>query len=295
MSPIRLPFVKVEGLGNDFVLLDLRREQIPGGLEALAAAAPRWCDRRRGVGADGLLVVVSAHAPADARMIVLNADGSRPEMCGNGLRCVAAHVAGAWSWEGLPPPWREEAAVVTIETDAGPHRCVLATEGVHREDASAEVDVEMVAAALGETVELPEAPGRRFVTVSMGNPHAVCFVRDDEDPEVLARRLGPSVERASAFPNRTNVEFVRREAEDSFTTWVWERGCGITEACGTGACAVAAAAVAEGVATAGHPVRVRLPGGPLTITVPRDPDRGVGMRGPARRVFTGELLLPAPT
>ena len=95
MSPTRLPFVKVEGLGNDFVLLDLRREQFPGALEALAAAAPRWCDRRRGVGADGLLVVLSK-APADARMIVLNADGTRPEMCGNGLRCVAAHVAGAW-------------------------------------------------------------------------------------------------------------------------------------------------------------------------------------------------------
>ena len=201
-------------------------------------------------------------------------------MCGNGLG-AAAHVAGVVR-EGLPPPWREEAAVVTIETDAGPHRCVLATEGVHREDASAEVDVEMVAAALGETVELPEAPGRRFVTVSMGNPHAVCFVRDDEDPETLARSLGPAVERASAFPNRTNVEFVRREAEDSFTTWVWERGCGITEACGTGACAVAAAAVVEGVATAGHPVRVRLPGGPLTITV-----RAIQIAGSACEVPRG--------
>ena len=279
MSLSTLPFVKVEGLGNDFILLDLRRDPDSHQLERLARVAPRWCDRRRGVGADGLLVILPAtDEVASARMVVLNADGSRPEMCGNGLRCVAAFVADAWS-RTEPSRRPHEELVAIVETDAGPHRCRIAAALAHREDvAEVDVDVEMVPAILGETVEVPEAPGRHFVTVSMGNPHAVAFVTAEEDPEALARQLGPGVEQAAAFPDRTNVEFVRAEGDRRLTTWVWERGCGI-EACGTGACAVAAAAVARGLATRDVPVTVTARRGALHRA--GEASAGVRMRGPA--------------
>ena len=119
----RRSFLKVEGLGNDFVLVDLRGEA-PGERarvqRALEAQASAWCDRRTGIGADGILVI-TPHSEADATMIVINADGSRPEMCGNGLRCAAAHVAGAWS----PATHTPSVAEVVISTDAGPRACLL--------------------------------------------------------------------------------------------------------------------------------------------------------------------------
>jgi diaminopimelate epimerase len=122
----------------------------------------------------------------------------------------------------------------------------------------------------------------------MGNPHAVAFVGDDEDPEDLARRLGPAVELDQSYaPHRTNVEFARVSSASSIELWVWERGVGITEACGTGACATVAAAVDRGLVPAATAVEVRLPGGSLTITVPGDRKRGVIMRGPCRQVFSG--------
>ncbi|WP_217909922.1 diaminopimelate epimerase [Pseudenhygromyxa sp. WMMC2535] len=276
-----MEFTKVEGLGNDFVLVDCREgdeQALAQTLDWARAQASGICDRRRGVGADGLLLVGPARGDAEASMTVVNFDGSVPEMCGNGLRCVAAHLA------------QTPGQVLRVATGAGPLRCEIVAaspEGV------IEVGVDMgPARALGES--RPAAgEGRRFLDVSMGNPHAVCFVAPGEDPEALARRLGPGVEVDPAYlPSKTNVEFAAREEDEAgvwLRLWVWERGVGITEACGTGACATAAAAVGEGLAAADTQLRVRLPGGLLSILVPSRADAGVFMRGPARRVFAGVL------
>jgi diaminopimelate epimerase len=125
----------------------------------------------------------------------------------------------------------------------------------------------------------------------MGNPHAVAFVGPHEDAEALARRIGPGVERAPEFPEGTNVELARVQPDGSVVLWVWERGCGITQACGTGACATAVAAARRGLLPTDEPITVHLPGGPLEIRVPADPMAGVRMRGPARVAFRGRLAL----
>ncbi|WP_434415355.1 diaminopimelate epimerase [Nannocystis pusilla] len=273
-------FAKVEGLGNDFLLLD-RRDASPAVLDALVtrlcAAAPALCDRRLGVGGDGLLVVGPPRtAEAAATMIVVNHDGSRPEMCGNGLRCVALAVAGA-------------VRQLVIDTDAGPRPC--AVREFHRGTCpSGQVAIDM---GPPDLLGPRRVGGRSFAAVSMGNPHAIAFVRD-EDPEALARRDGPAVERDPQFPGRTNVEFARVEADDSITLWVWERGCGITSACGTGACATLAAAIAEGLASYARDVVVRLPGGPLLLRQDRA-GASITMTGPARVAFVGEVEVPATT
>lgn len=271
-------FAKVEGLGNDFLLLD-RRDASPAVLDALVArlraAAPALCDRRLGVGGDGILVVGPPRtAEAAATMIVVNHDGSRPEMCGNGLRCVALAVAGA-------------VHQLVIDTDAGPKPCAV------REFHPGTCPSGQVAIDMGppDLLGPRRVGGRAFAAVSMGNPHAIAFVRD-EDPEALARGDGPAVERDPQFPDRTNVEFARLEADGSITLWVWERGCGITSACGTGACATLAAAIAEGLAPYARDVVVRLPGGPLMLRQDRA-GGSITMTGPARVAFVGEVEVPA--
>jgi diaminopimelate epimerase len=271
-----LAFRKVEGLGNDFVLLD----RLDVDADALArdvawaqAAAPKLCDRRTGIGADGILLVGPRRRGA-ASMIVVNFDGSRPEMCGNGLRCVAAFVAE-----------RRGVRALDIDTDAGSRSCRI----VGSDGSMVSVSVDMGAAErLG--VHRPAAGnGLAFVGISMGNPHAVCFTESD-NPESLARTLGPAIELDPVYaPGKTNVEFARIEADGSITLWVWERGVGITSACGTGACATAAAAVDLGLLPPDRAISVRLPGGWLSITVPSVASEQVVMSGPARQVFSGVL------
>jgi diaminopimelate epimerase len=269
-----LAFRKVEGLGNDFVLLDrldVDADTLARDIAWARAAAPQVCDRRTGIGADGILLVGPGQRSA-ASMIVVNADGSRPEMCGNGLRCVAAFVAE-----------RRHEQVLDIDTDAGVRACRI----LARDAGITSVSVDMGPyERLGEQAPAA-AEGRVFIGISMGNPHAVCFVERD-DPESLARTLGPAIELDPVYaPAKTNVEFARIEADSSITLWVWERGVGITSACGTGACATAAAAVAIGLLAAEQAIAVRLPGGWLTITVAAS--GRVEMGGPARQVFSGVL------
>jgi len=272
-------FAKVEGLGNDFLLLD-RRDASPAVLDDLVArlqhAAPALCDRRLGVGGDGILLVAPPRTPAAvATMIVVNHDGSRPEMCGNGLRCVALVVAGAV---------RE----LVIDTDAGPRACAV-REFRAGTCPSGQVAIDMGPPALQGSRTVG---GRVFAAVSMGNPHAIAFVAAGDDPEALARRDGPVIERDPLFPGRTNVEFARVEPDGAITLWVWERGCGITSACGTGACATLAAALAQGLAPYGRDVLVRLPGGPLVLRQDRA-GASITMTGPARVAFVGEVEITA--
>lgn len=271
---VPLDFTKVEGLGNDFILLD-RRSASADALEreiaSLRTRAQALCDRRTGIGADGILVVGPARdEDSRASMIVVNHDGSRPEMCGNGLRCVALFVSDR-SGEHFD-----------VDTDAGAKRCELLERTVDARGGRIRVD-------MGPAEDLGEktAAGETFRAVSMGNPHAVAFV--DADPESRARKDGPQVEVDPLFPDRTNVEFAQLESDGSLTLWVWERGCGITQACGTGACATAAAAAWSGLVPRGEPVRIRLPGGALDVRVPTRAERGVEMTGPARVVYSGRV------
>jgi diaminopimelate epimerase len=270
---MRAPFEKWHGLGNDFVLVE--RSALPR--ELTDAEVRAICDRRRGVGADGVLMVDRTTGVAGV-MVVRNADGSRPEMCGNGLRCVAGYLAGVGG-----------ALSLVVRTDAGDLGCsVEPTEGA-RVDGRAVVLVGMGKARFEGSLEVPlpaelGAGRRTFDRVSMGNPHAVTFEPADE---AFIDRFAPVVERAPV--GGTNVEYVRDEG-DALAVRVWERGVGYTEACGTGACAVAAAACRRGIRRWGAPIVVRLPGGDLTIAVD-EASLEVTMRGPARRVFRGELEL----
>ena len=259
LSPVR--FEKWEGLGNDFVVIE--------GVLITPALARTLCDRRLGVGAAGVLSVTAAGG-ARPRMIVHNADGSRPEMCGNGLRCVASYLV----LRGAP-------AAFAVATDAGERRCEVEAAGSDR----FEVTVEMGTARLDPDVEVDfEGRAHRFRAVDVGNPHAITFEPYDD---ASIDRLGPFVSKRP--PAGYNVEFCRMEGAGIDVT-VWERGVGRTLACGTGACAVAAAACDAGRVPYGAPVRVRLPGGPLVVTVERG-TRALTMRGPARRVFAGEVTL----
>jgi diaminopimelate epimerase len=277
-------FWKYEGLGNDFVVVEAPVDR---------AGAVTLCHRRLGVGADGVLAVLRPGGPADlaAEVSVVNADGSPAEICGNGLRCVALHLVEV---HGVASPFR-------VGTGAGPLRCALLS---HDGPGRATVEVEMgrprlereavPAVGSGRMIEVPvEVAGRtlRLTAVGMGNPHAVVF--DRVDPEEVPR-LGPEIERHPLFPSRVNAGFAAVEAPDLIRLTVWERGAGLTSACGSGACAAAVAACITGRAEPGRGILVRQAGGDLTITV--DPEDGpVLMRGPARRVFEGEIGLGEPT
>jgi diaminopimelate epimerase len=286
-------FVKYHGLGNDFLVADLR-----GAAERDAAAwqdpaaVRALCDRQFGVGGDGVLPILPpVTADADARMRVLNADGSEAEMCGNGIRCVVKHL-----WERDPRLGRD---ALVIDTGAGPLRCTVTAERDRVRTVTVDMgrprlargEVPMTGPAGERCIEQPiEIPGdrtRRLTAVSMGNPHAVIFV-DADQPRPLAEAIGRSIETHAWFPNRTNAELAHVRSPREIDLVVWERGCGITNACGTGACATVVAACLTGRATPGDEVIVHLPGGDLAITVAADLST-VWMRGPAAHVFDGEL------
>ena len=251
-------FDKIEGLGNDFIVVD-----------AAVALGPEACDRHRGIGADGILFV----DPSARSMRVMNADGSRPEMCGNGIRCVMLWLAQ-----------RHLAKVgetISIDTDAGPHACTL----LSLDGEVARVRVAMrhytIEPELERTLEVGE---RRIVGtfVSMGNPHFVVFDATRQGADEVA----PQLEMHPLYPSHVNVGLAEQTGAASLSLRVFERGVGYTEACGTGACAAAAAAVETGRIERGVPIEVALPGGVLEIVVG---ERGapVLMTGPARRVFSG--------
>jgi diaminopimelate epimerase len=286
-------FAKYQGLGNDFVVVDLRAGE-PAPTPNDPAAAERLCDRHFGIGADGVLPILAATvAGADARMRVLNADGSEAEMCGNGIRCVAKFL------HDRDPAMRR--SPLRIETGAGVLACAVTTGADGLVDTVAvemgrprlgRGEIPMTGAAGERCLEQPlEVAGRALsiTGVSMGNPHAIAFV--DETGAALRRlaeTVGPSVETHAWFPRRTNSEFARVHAPDDIELVVWERGCGITLACGTGACATAVAACLTGRARPGREIGVRLPGGRLGVTVAPDYS-GVTMRGPARLSFEGSV------
>lgn len=275
-----MKFTKMQGLGNDYVYVNCFQEKIENPSEL----AVRISDRHFGVGSDGL-IMINPSDRADFEMEMYNADGSRGEMCGNGIRCVAKYVYDY----GLT-----DKTSISVETLGGIKYLDLTVE---------DGKVRLVKVDMGRPVltpsEIPvKADGERAVDepvevdgqvyhmtcVSMGNPHAVIFV-DHDVKEIPLETIGPKFENHDRFPNRINTEFVRVLDRNTVEMRVWERGSGETLACGTGACAVAVSCVLNGLTE--DEVTVKLLGGDLRIRWDREKDR-VFMTGPAEVVFDGE-------
>jgi diaminopimelate epimerase len=265
-------FTKAQGAGNDFIIFDLTREHASDAWPS--GAAHTLCDRHFGIGADGLLLVLPSEK-ADFRMRVINSDGSEPEMCGNGLRCFVRYLHDNGMVSGSRVAVETGAGVLQAEILTGPN-----AEFLVRLDMGRPFD-------MGRDL-LPLADRRLDVSlISMGNPHCVTFVNDLD--ALPFDQLGPEVEAHPRFRNRTNAEFVQVLDRRRVRVKVWERGAGPTLACGTGACAVVAAAVNRGYTE--RSVVVELPGGNLTIDWPVG--GSVFLTGPAELVFTGQVDLSA--
>ena len=276
---MRLTFTKMQGLGNDFVVIDGVRQKI-----SLTPEKIRWlADRHFGVGCDQVLLVESAdHSHADFRYRIFNADGSEVAQCGNGARCFARFVRE----KGLT-----EKDEIQVDTDAGrlvlrlvDEGGVIVNMGVPRH-APSEIPIKLNAESLTYSLSLA-GESIEFGAVSMGNPHAVIAVASVETAEV--ERLGPWIESHALFPERVNVGFMAVVDRHQIRLRVFERGSGETLACGSGACAAAVIGIEQGLLES--PVRVHLPGGALDIEWA---GRGtpVFMRGPAVTVFEGEIAL----
>lgn len=266
-------FIKMHGLGNDFIVLDGRIENI----RLSASQAMYLADRHFGVGCDQILILASS-TEADVKMEVLNSDGSIAQACGNGSRCVAAHLMAETGQDKI-----------TIETLGGvvaAHKSgdlVAVDMGMARfgwQNIPLAHETDTMAIDLGEA-DLPKAIG-----VNMGNPHAVHCVDDAETIDLA--KIGPMLEKHEIFPERANIEFISLLGGDAIRMRVWERGSGITIACGTGACAAAVAANRAGLTS--RRVQVHLDGGRIDVEW-RD-DGGVTMIGPATHVFDGIIRMP---
>jgi diaminopimelate epimerase len=273
-------FSKYHGLGNDFVLIDNRASAEPLVTPAQAA---RICDRNKGIGADGVIFALPAKASCDWEMRIYNSDSSEPEMCGNGIRCMAQFVAALEGTQGLEKTF-------SIHTLAGKIVPTLLKNGNIRVDmgkpelVGQKVPTTLPAGENGRVINAPLNVGGidwKVTCVSMGNPHAVVFVDDLEGFDFPT--IGPLFEKHSVFPKKTNTEFVQVLSRTHLKMKVWERGAGPTLACGTGACALLVAAVL--CDKADRCCTVTLPGGDLQIEW-KDDDTII-MTGPAEHVFSG--------
>ncbi|MEO0457049.1 MAG: diaminopimelate epimerase [Cyanobacteria bacterium P01_A01_bin.114] len=287
-----ITFSKYHGLGNDFILVDNRHQSEP---IVSPEQAVQLCDRNFGIGADGVIFALPGQGGTDYTMRIFNSDGSEPEMCGNGIRCLAKFIGDLEATDGKPP--------------ASPHRYQIHTlAGLIvpelQPDGQVTVDMgephllagEIPTTLAGEQDKVIDVPitvaGSTYsvTCVSMGNPHCITFVADVA--AVPLAEIGPQFEHHAAFPQRINTEFIEVVRPNYLKMRVWERGAGPTLACGTGACASLVAAVLNGKcdsASADLSVRkatVELPGGPLDIEWSAD-DNHVYMTGPAELAFTG--------
>ena len=274
-------FAKLHGAGNDYLYVNGHETEVSDP----SALAVRMSNRHVGVGADGLILALPPEGDGDVRMRMFNADGSESEMCGNGVRCLAAFAVTRGLAAG---------DTVRVETLAG-----LREVALHRDEAGrivrgstamgrpilAPADIPVDAAG-DRAVDVPlEVEGRTLTMtcVSMGNPHAIFYT--DAVADWPLERLGPAIERHPRFPNRVNVHAVEVVSSEEATVRTWERGSGPTLACGTGACAVGVAGVLTG--RTGRRLRCYVPGGDLEIAWPAD-DAAVRLTGPIEEVFTGE-------
>ncbi len=274
---------KMQGCGNDFVLMDY--EEFEKMNFPLDKAAKKLCDRHFGVGADGLIIPNINTQDADIGWFFYNSDGSTAQMCGNGMRCFAKYVYD----KGLV-----KEKEFTVKTLAGIMKPQILDDGTVRVNMSKPIL---------ETDRIPFLPNHNLNykisvknmifegnAVSMGNPHFVIFVAPEDDVMEFAKEYGPIIETGAEFPEKTNVEFVKIKSYKKIELAVWERGCGITLACGTGACASVVAGVLNGFIE--NCVDVLLPGGQVNVVwngTPSKPEGDVFLTGPAEYVYTAEL------
>lgn len=278
---MKYAFTKMQGCGNDYVYMDARKYVI----DDPSALSVKISDRHFGIGSDGLILVAPSEV-ADGRMIMFNSDGSESEMCGNGIRCVGKFIHDIWG---------VKKDTLTIETKCG----IKTLKMQVAPDGSAYGACVDMGQAILDPKKIPvDLPGEQIVDreikignetakitcVSMGNPHAVLFVRDVVHLNLEA--IGPKFEHHPIFPKRVNTEFVEIIKPGLLRMRVWERGAGETWACGTGTCATVVAACLNGYANKGEDVRVILNGGELVINYT---DEHVLMTGPAVFSFTGEI------
>ena len=279
-----VPYSHYHGLGNAFLVLDCReRMALPTPEDAI-----RLCDPITGHGVDGLLCIQEGREGAEHHMHILNADGSEAEMCGNGIRCVIKHIVDRWGATASPMTlstgagihhahWRKGADGAVQEVPVSMGRAKRHPAAIPVLDAPTPARVELSAGGANHTLEC----------VSMGNPHAI---RVGSAARELAEELGPLIGSAPRFPEGVNVGFAAVDGPHRINLVVHERGCGITEACGTGACACVVAAIDRGLVECDQDIEVCLPGGSLGVRV--DGMSGmIWMTGPAVHVADGHLTL----
>ena len=275
-----IEFTKYHGLGNDFILIDNRTASEP---RLTPDDAVKWCDRHFGIGADGVIFALPGQDGTDYTMRIFNNDGSEPEMCGNGIRCLAKFIAeleattAPRSYKihtlgGLITPKLEANGLITV--DMGKPRLL-----------AAEIPTTLAAADQKVVNQSLEVAGKTWqvTCVNMGNPHCITFV--DDVAAIPLETLGPQFETHAVFPKKINTEFIQVVRSDCLKMRVWERGAGITLACGTGACASLVAGVLNGKCD--RRATVELPGGLLQIEWSEADDR-LYMTGPAEKAFVGQ-------
>ncbi len=275
-----MEFTKYQGLGNDFILVDNRHSSTP---LLSPKEAVKLCDRHFGIGADGVIFALPGDDKSDYTMRIFNSDGSEPQMCGNGIRCLARFLAKLEGIETVGKSYR-------IQTLAGIIVPRLEEQGQVKVDMgnpfllAKEIPTTLTKGEEKVVNQSIEVGGQSWsvTCVSMGNPHCITFV--DDVATIPLETIGPMFEHHSVFPERTNTEFIEVVRSDYLKMRVWERGAGITLACGTGACA----SVVAGVLTRNcdRLCTVELPGGCLTIEW-SEQDNRLYMTGPAEAVFTG--------
>ena len=289
---VRIPFTKMHGCGNDYIYVDVMHHPIADPV----AAAIAWSDRHKGIGSDGLVLIDRSHLPeADFSMRIFNADGSEAMMCGNASRCIGKYLyekTHPWPLPVMEGNGYQETKIRLLTLSGIKTLYLHIVEGIVETvtvDMGEPVfeDEKLFNPQIGKSLSTPFTyregqGGGSALFVSMGNPHYVIFT-DDVDQVGESGRV---LENHPAFPQRCNIEFARIEADGSIRTRVWERGSGITQACGTGACATAVAAALTG--KAGRQSEIAMDGGTLSIEW-RESDNHVYMTGPATFVFDGEI------
>ena len=309
-----LKFTKMHGCGNDYIYFDCTGSDFPGGAKGEKEAAIKLSDRHFGIGGDGIIIIKKGQT-ADFEMVMYNADGSRSQMCGNGIRCVGKYVYDAGYTKDREFTVESMGAVKHLKVIKGERgdketwlsvdmgSPILQAEKIPvRVVSTGSTTTPSVALAVPEPVEGVEGPTEHVIMhpltinnteykitcVSMGNPHAVVFI-NKKPAEFPVCQLGPLFENNAFFPERTNTEFAF--VEDRRTIWmrVWERGTGETLACGTGTCATVVAAILNGLVDAGEKITVHLLGGDLQIEWSGREGDSVFMTGPAENVFEGEI------
>ncbi len=277
-----MEFVKMHGLGNDFILFSLLQEE----LQLTPTKVRSLCRRSSGIGADGILLLLPPERREnDYRMRIFNRDGSEASMCGNGIRCLGHYL----SLEGLMP-----SSTVRIETEDSVMLLTQEEKGIYSVDMGLpsfdpqDVPLSSRKRIIEEELQI-EGISFTITSLRMGTPHTVIFVEDVE--EVPLTYYGPLIENAPLFLERTNVEFVSILSKEKLRMRVWERGVGVTKACGTGACAAFVAGVVTGRIQENKRVTVELDGGELILSWLED--SRVMMTGPAKKVYHGYLDLAA--